>query len=130
MHTILVVDDDPTVRTMHCLLLTRKGYLVLEAANGSEAEFITEGIGLDLILLDIMMPVQDGFVTCANLRTKGYAGQILFVSAFPGMDNEKARQHGANGYIPKPTNSTVLWSSVADALRVIASSTSYVTLQP
>jgi CheY-like chemotaxis protein len=120
MSTILIVDDDPAVRLMTHLLLTRKGYSVLEACDGMEAESVVNGVSPALILLDIMMPAQDGFETCVHLRAKGYRGQILFVSAFPDMDNEKAKHYGANGYIPKPTNSIALWRLVAEAISVIA----------
>ncbi len=117
MPIILVVDDDPTVRAMTHLFLKKKGYSVIEATNGLEAEAIALATTFDLILLDVMMPKQDGYNTCINLRAKGYVGQILLVSALDYLSGEtKAKRCGANGYLPKPISAEVLYNFVSQAV--------------
>jgi CheY-like chemotaxis protein len=62
-HTVLVVDDDPEIRSAVRMLLEDEGYRVSVAANGEEAlERLRSGAAPCLILLDLMMPVMDGFV--------------------------------------------------------------------
>lgn len=62
MRTIMVVDDDPDIRETLCLLLEAEGHVVVCSANGEEAlEQLRQGVRPCLILLDLMMPVMDGF---------------------------------------------------------------------
>ena len=68
-----------------------------------------------------MMPDQDGFTTCQNLRANGYAGKIVFVSALPDSDGTaKATAHGADGYIQKPLTLDMLRTQMAKLLPAAA----------
>jgi CheY-like chemotaxis protein len=100
---VLIVDDDPAIRLVTKRLLKNMKYEPMEARDGLEGERIAIESMPDLILLDIMMPMQDGYETCARLRAKGFEKPILLFSALL-RENERgrARSVGANGYIQKP----------------------------
>jgi CheY-like chemotaxis protein len=119
MLTILIVDDDSDIRALVCLLLTRFGYTTLEAADGLEAEALAVQAQPDLILLDIMMAVQDGYTTCTHLRACGYTGQIALMSALPEQQGiQLAQKCGADAYIGKPLQGVRLRSLVRDVLQL------------
>ncbi len=67
---LLLVDDDPTVREMIGRVLTEAGYLVLLAANGQEALDFASATEVDLVLLDLNMPVKNGWDTFERLTTE------------------------------------------------------------
>ncbi len=66
---VLVVDDDPNILDLHCRLLERSGCRAIKAHHGREALEVIEQIRPDLILLDLMMPVMDGFAVLDALRS-------------------------------------------------------------
>ena len=106
---VLVVDDDSDMRLLIRRLVTMLGCQSFEARNGIEAETMVVETNPDAVLLDIMMPVQDGYETCAKLRAKGYTGTIIMVSALQEQTQiERAREVGANAYIQKPITREVL----------------------
>jgi DNA-binding response OmpR family regulator len=109
MPTILVVDDDPLWRSLVSLRLSTLDCTVVEASNGIEAEQLALEVQPDLILLDIMMPLQDGYVTCRNLRAKGFRGMITLVSVLPElMVMRNAIMCKADGYVQKPVSQEML----------------------
>jgi CheY-like chemotaxis protein len=109
MLTILLVDDDPLSRELVSLRLATLNCTVVEASNGIEAEQLTVEIQPDLILLDIMMPLQDGYTTCRNLRARGFEGMITLVSALSElMGMRKAIACKADGYVQKPVSQEML----------------------
>ena len=109
MTTVLVVDDDPALRVLMIRVLQRMGYTTDDATNGIEAEQNALRHNPDVILMDLMMPLQDGYETCANLRKQGYTGHIIVISALEDTNSRsKATQHGANDYLAKPVEFEVL----------------------
>jgi len=111
MTTVLVVDDDPGMRMIASRYLRNMGCEVLEAINGSEGEHAALAQKPDLILLDMMMPVQNGQETCTHLREKGYTGAIVLTSTMQGtLGTQKAMEYGANGYAQKPITRDLLKS--------------------
>jgi CheY-like chemotaxis protein len=102
---VLVVDDDPAVRRLCTRILKSDGYDVFEAANGQEGLELALVNALDLVLLDISMPVLDGFGLAAALaadeRTRDLP--LVFVSgeADP-LVKARAFETGARGFIEKP----------------------------
>jgi signal transduction histidine kinase len=101
---ILVVDDEPLNLKMMKALLAREGCLVLTAQSGQEALLLAEGKP-DLILLDVMMPEQNGFETCRLLKEKEGIKDIpvIFLSAFQDSDTKIAGLRlGGVDYITKP----------------------------
>ncbi|HRE49240.1 MAG TPA: response regulator [Aggregatilineales bacterium] len=100
---VLVVDDDPAIRLVTKRMLKNMQCEAYEAKDGVEGERLANELLPDLVLLDIMMPLQDGYETCARLRRGGYMGRIVLFSALM-RDNERnrAKVAGATGYIQKP----------------------------
>lgn len=83
--TILLVDDDPAVREMIGRVLVGEGYLVISAANGAEAVGITNSNHIDLVLLDLNMPVQSGWDTFERLTAKDPLIAIIVITARPNQ---------------------------------------------
>lgn len=106
---VLVVDDDPAIRLVTKRLLKVLKCEPYEARDGIEGETVAFDVQPDIILLDIMMPLQDGYETCAKLRARGYTGPIIMFSALI-RENERARAQrvGANDYLQKPITKEML----------------------
>src|SRR4051794_14237041 len=77
----LIVDDEFHNRSIVSAMLAYFGCDIMEAEDGIEGEQLALDWQPDLIILDIMMPRQDGFQTCTNLRNKGYQGQIVMLTS-------------------------------------------------
>ena len=117
---ILVVDDDKTTRRMVKAHLRKAGYNVIDADNGQAGLERFDEHSPALVLLDVMMPVMNGFETCMALRTK-IADQTLQILMLTGLDDvdavERAFQCGATDFITKPLNWPLLTQRVRFALR-------------
>jgi two-component system chemotaxis response regulator CheY len=99
--TILVVDDDTAVLRTVVEILAEEGYHLATATNGAEALDVLEKITPHLILLDMRMPVMDGWQFAQALRGNQQAIPILVMTA--AQDARKwAREIGASGYVAKP----------------------------
>ncbi len=108
---ILVVDDDYFMRVHLGELLTEAGYQVVEASNGLEAIATYTRLHPDIVLLDVMMPVMDGFGCCAQLQAlpDGKDTPMLMISAFDDRATvEKAFAVGATDFITKPIQWPIL----------------------
>jgi two-component system cell cycle sensor histidine kinase/response regulator CckA len=123
--TILVVDDEPSVRHSIRRMLARQGYTVLEAAHGAEAlRMIEESASpIDLVLTDLVMPVMDGPELIAALRGHPPAPRIVVMS---GSDREAAMRGGPLPgdvrFLQKPFTSDELFRSVRKALEATGGS--------
>jgi diguanylate cyclase (GGDEF)-like protein/PAS domain S-box-containing protein len=117
---VLVVDDDAGGRRLTRAILQKAGFEVQEAANGELALQAIETAMPDLVLLDVSMPVMDGFTACAQLR-KLPGGAAVPVVMMTGLDDtpsiERAFEVGATDFITKPINWTVLPHRVRYMLR-------------
>ena len=78
---ILLAEDDHNLGNILKNFLDVKGYTTTLCINGQEAVDIFQKKEFDFCILDIMMPVQDGYQTCLNLRTNGFSAPIIMVSA-------------------------------------------------
>ncbi|PCD08892.1 DNA-binding response regulator [Peribacillus simplex] len=117
VYTILVVDDEEDMRNLVEMYLLNSGYRCLQAANGKEAISMVEAEGVDLILLDIMMPGMDGFSVCEEIREIGEI-PVIFVSAKgEEWDKVKGLKLGGDDYIVKPFNPGELVARVEAVLR-------------
>ena len=98
---ILVVDDDPDLREFLRLVLTSMGFEVTGAANGQEALDVMEGHDPDLILLDMKMPVMNGWEFCRALEGRESRPPIIVLTAAPDPACRAAEVH-AEGCLGKP----------------------------
>ena len=102
---ILVLDDIPTNIVLVKALLKNKNYEVISAKTGTEALALAEERQPDVILLDIMMPVMDGYEVLARLRSneKTKDLKVIMLSALASEEDiTKSVELGANGYLTKP----------------------------
>lgn len=113
--TILLVDDDPAVREMVGRVLQREGYIVLCAANGAEALGIAEVSHIDLVLLDLNMPVQGGWDTFGQLTTRNPLVAVVIITA---RSNQlfTALGAGVGALLEKPLDFPILLKTVKSLL--------------
>ena len=107
MSKILVVDDEDDVRNLLGLIFRDAGYEVITAVNGKEALQKAKAEKPDLIFLDILMPVMDGFEACTQLK-KDPVTRDIFVAFLTAKDMpqdwDRGLQSEADVYIAKPFN--------------------------
>lgn len=119
--SVLVVDDEPTARSMLRLILVRAGFEVLEAKDGYEAlEQVKRGIP-DLMLLDIMMPGMDGFTVCETLREQERTADLPIIMLSARADPESINtglRVGATKYLTKPVTPDELTRHVREVLSI------------
>jgi two-component system response regulator MprA len=100
---LLVVDDDPDVRDSLGRALRYAGYQVLTAVHGGEALDAVARSPVDLIVLDVLMPIMDGFEACRRLRERGDATPVLVLTARDSVgDRVTGLDAGADDYLVKP----------------------------
>ena len=118
---ILVVDDEPDIRTSIKTILEKEGYTVFEAANGRITLNLLKKEKFDLIILDVMMPEMSGWdVFKEILKTKKeYKGKIMFLTVVKISEERKKEliKEGAVDYITKPFDIDVLVKKVKNALK-------------
>jgi DNA-binding response OmpR family regulator len=113
MARILVVDDEPDILLLHRLNLEGAGHEVLLAADGMKALERIDEDQPDCVVLDVMMPVLDGWGVLEALQSRSVAPPVLVVSAKSALaDVELAMSMGAQGYLAKPFNAQVLLDEV------------------
>jgi signal transduction histidine kinase len=118
--SILVVDDDPVVRSLMRATLERDGFTVIEAGDGAEGCRLYEEHRPDLLLVDLVMPHMDGYELCRVLRSRPESVYVPIVVA-TSLDDlpsiARAYDAGATDFIPKPLNWLVLNHRVRYILR-------------
>lgn len=103
--SILIVEDEESLRETLQLNLEIEGYMVTTASTGSEALQVVRKEYFDLILLDIMLPEMDGITVCENIRLQNNDVPILFLSAKnSSMDRIEGLKKGGDDYLTKPFN--------------------------
>ncbi|QTH45229.1 response regulator transcription factor [Cohnella sp. LGH] len=103
MPTILVADDDTNIRELVCLFLRNDGFATVEAADGKEALAVYASTHVDLVVLDIMMPIMDGWTLCKELRRANPDLPLLMLTARgETWEKVKAFDLGTDDYLTKP----------------------------
>jgi two-component system OmpR family response regulator len=115
---VLVVDDDAHIREIMRFALEKAGYRVSEAPNGSRAFELLEASSFDLVVLDIVMPEDDGLTLCRKIRAQQSRLPIIFVSSRDDeLDRVLGLELGADDYLTKPFSPRELAARVAAVLR-------------
>lgn len=117
MTSILVVEDEATVRETLALNLRAEGYEVLTAENGEIGLRMARETDLDLIVLDVMLPELDGLTVCRVLRKEGNVPIILLTARGTETDKIIGLESGADDYIVKPFSLGEFLARVRAALR-------------
>ena len=120
MNNILIVDDDPEIRELLKTYLERKGYRATTVADGRGMWAALDQGCFDLIVLDLMLPGEDGLTLCRNLRAHSTLSTVPVIM-LTAMGDETDRiiglEMGADDYLPKPFNPRELLARIKSVLR-------------
>ena len=116
---ILVVDDEPDLRKLVSDVLTRNGYHVFEAHDGVAMMETMKSLRIDLVILDITMPGEDGLSLCRRLRVAETTPIIMLTATGTEIDRIAGLEMGADDYLPKPFNPAELLARIRAVLRQI-----------
>jgi DNA-binding response OmpR family regulator len=114
---ILVADDEPNIVELVALFLRRHGYRVATAFDGDETLQKVRELDPSLLVLDVMMPGQDGFQVLRQLRRKGGLPVIMLTARTSDVDKISGLSLGADDYVTKPFNPEELVARVTAVLR-------------
>ena len=114
---ILIVDDDREIRTLLADYLHKHGYRVSAVADGRALWSTLDSARVDLIILDVMLPGEDGFVLCRNLQARGNWPVIMLTAKGDDTDRIVGLELGADDYLPKPFNPRELLARIKSVLR-------------
>jgi two-component system OmpR family response regulator len=117
LETLLVVDDDGEIRTLLRDYLEKNGYRCLTAADGVAMWRMLERHRVDLVVLDLMLPGEDGLVLCRNLRARSSTPVIMLTARGEETDRIVGLEMGADDYVPKPFNPRELLARIRAVLR-------------
>ena len=118
---LLIVDDDERIRSLLQQFLIQSDYLVSTAENAKQAITLLSAIEFDLIILDVMMPGQDGISFTAKLRNlKNNTPILLLTARGETEDRIKGLEAGADDYLPKPFEPKELLLRINAILRRMA----------
>lgn len=114
---ILVVDDEALLVKGIRFNLQNEGYEVITGSNGQEAVELAADPEVNLIILDVMMPVMDGLEACVKIREFSDVPIIMLTAKADDMDKLMGFEHGADDYLTKPFNVLELKARVRALLR-------------
>ncbi|NNU78848.1 response regulator [Halovulum dunhuangense] len=99
---ILIVDDDERIRDLLKKFLSRNGYLVSTARDARHARRLLDGLEFDLLVVDVMMPGEDGFSLTRDLSDRIATPILLLTARGESEDRIRGLEAGADDYLPKP----------------------------
>jgi len=117
MPNILVVDDDPEIRSLLARFLDRHGMTATTAADGERALRAVRAGGIDLVVLDLMLPGEGGFEICRRLRQVSAVPVIMLTALAEDTDRIVGLELGADDYVTKPFNPRELLARIRAVLR-------------
>ena len=115
--TILLVDDDAALLEVMSIVLASEGYRVLTAADGAEALREVGREGLDLVVLDVMLPRISGFEVLKKIREKSDVPVVMLTAKSQSVDKVVGLELGADDYITKPFDTKELLARIRAILR-------------
>jgi two-component system OmpR family response regulator len=114
---ILVVDDDHEIRTLLAEYLEKNGLRVSVARDGKEMHRVLERMRVDLVVLDILLPGDDGLTLCRALRANSQLPIIMLTARGDDVDRILGLELGADDYVPKPFKPRELLARITAVLR-------------
>ena len=115
--SVLIVEDDPNIRELLQIYLEKDGYAVTTASDGGQGLAKFRAIRPNLVLLDVMMPVMDGWTVCKAIRADGNTPVIMLTAKGELDDKVTGLKAGADDYITKPFEMKELLARIEAVLR-------------
>ena len=107
--SVLIVEDEESIRKFVKINLDRAGYDVIEAGSGEEGIELASKQRIDIVVLDVMLPGIDGFEVCKKLRADHpHLGIIMLTAKTQDIDKIMGLEYGTDDYMTKPFNPTEL----------------------
>jgi two-component system OmpR family response regulator len=117
---VLVVDDDSEIRDLLGQFLRKQGFRVTGARDGNEMRKVIGNGKVDLVVLDLMLPGDDGLKLCRDLRSQSNMPIIMLTAAGDETDRVVGLEMGADDYIPKPFSARELLARIKAVLRRVS----------
>lgn len=117
---ILIVDDDPDIRRLTGEFLVREGFVVETAADAVEMDAALARRRPDLIVLDLMLPGEDGLSVCRRLRSEAGPAILMLTAKSDEIDRVVGLEMGADDYLAKPFGTRELLARIRAILRRVA----------
>jgi two-component system phosphate regulon response regulator OmpR len=114
---VLIVEDDRRIRALLSRLLRENGYRATMAASALEARACMKSLAFDLIVLDVMMPGEDGFQLARSIRDSSAVPILMLTALAEPADRVRGLETGADDYLPKPFEPRELLLRIASILR-------------
>ena len=115
--SVLVVEDDKNIQELLQMYLEKEGYAVTTANDGGQGLTKFRAINPDLVLLDVMMPVMDGWAVCKAIRAEGQTPVIMLTAKGETDDKVNGLKSGADDYITKPFEMKEVLARIEAVLR-------------
>ena len=115
--SVLVVEDDKNIRDLLQMYLEKEGYAVTTAFDGGQGLAKFRAIKPDIVLLDVMMPVMDGWAVCNAIRAESQTPIIMLTAKSETSDKVQGLKSGADDYITKPFEMKEVLARVEAVLR-------------
>ena len=115
--SVLIVEDDRNIQELLQLYLEKEGYAVTVASDGGQGLTKFRSIKPDLVLLDVMMPVMDGWAVCKAIRTESQTPIIMLTAKGETDDKVSGLKSGADDYVTKPFEMKELLARIEAVLR-------------
>ena len=115
--SVLIVEDDKNIQSLLQMYLEKEGYAVTVADDGSQGMTKFRAIKPDLVLLDVMMPVMDGWTVCKMIRAENQTPIIMLTAKSELDDKIAGLKYGADDYITKPFEMKEVLARIEAVLR-------------
>ena len=115
--SVLIVEDDKNIQELLQLYLEKEGYAVTVASDGGQGLTKFRAIKPDLVLLDVMMPVMDGWTVCRTIRAESRTPVIMLTAKGEVDDKVSGLKAGADDYVTKPFEMKELLARIEAVLR-------------
>lgn len=130
LHHLLVVDDDPVIRSLLADQLAAAGFRVSTAVGGAEMRVKIELEKIDLVILDLNLPGEDGLTLCRDLRARSALPVIMLTARGGAVDRIVGLEMGADDYVTKPFEPRELIARIRNRLRLAIAPERGVPAQP